>query len=77
MAFFDSLDFNIQRQRKVLAKADGVITKFLEGDTDQRIDSEETGDWYSLFRRINELAVILSAQAEHEKQTCMVRLVIV
>ena len=46
-----------------------MITRFLEGDTAQRIDSEETGDWYSLFHRINELAAILSAQAEHEKQT--------
>ena len=43
----------------------------------QRIDSEETGDWYSLFHRNNELAAILSAQAAHEKQTRMVRLVIV
>ena len=59
----------IRRQRKVLAKADTVITRFLSGDTGQRIDSEETGDWYSLFHRINELASILSAQAEHEKQT--------
>ncbi len=59
----------IRRQRKVLAKADTVITRFLSGDTGQRIDSEETGDWYSLFHRINELAAILSAQAEHEKQT--------
>ena len=46
-----------------------MITQFLSGDTGQRIDSEETGDWYSLFHRINELAAILSAQAEHEKQT--------
>ncbi len=59
----------VQRQRKVLAKADTVITRFLSGDTGQRIDSEETGGWYSLFHRINELAAILSAQAEHEKQT--------
>lgn len=61
----------------MLAKADGVITRFLDGDTGQRIDREETGDWYSMFRRINELAAILSAQAAHEKQTRMVRLVIV
>ncbi len=54
-----------------------MITRFLDGDTDQRIDREETGDWYSMFRRINELAAILSVQAEHEKQTRMVRLVIV
>lgn len=59
----------VQRQRKVLVKADTVITRFLSGDTGQRIDSEETGGWYSLFHRINELAAILSAQAEHEKQT--------
>ena len=59
----------VQRQRKALAKADTVITRFLSGDTGQRIDSEEIGDWYSLFHRINELAAILSAQAEHEKQT--------
>ena len=68
-AVFLTVWIYIQRQRKALAKADIVITQFLEGDTNQRIDSEETGDWYSLFHRINELAVILSAQAEHEKQT--------
>ncbi len=68
-AVFLTVWIYIQRQRKALAKADTVITRFLEGDTDQRIDSEETGDWYSLFHRINELAAILSAQAEHEKQT--------
>ena len=68
-AVFLTVWIYIQRQRKALAKADTVITRFLEGDTDQRIDSEESGDWYSLFHRINELAAILSAQAEHEKQT--------
>ena len=68
-AVFLTVWIYIQRQRKALAKADTVITRFLEGDTDQRIDSEESGDWYSLFHRINELAAILLAQAEHEKQT--------
>ncbi len=68
-AVFLTVWIYIRRQRKVLAKADTVVTRFLEGDTNQRIDSEETGDWYSLFHRINELAAILSAQAEHEKQT--------
>ncbi len=68
-AVFLTVWIYIRRQRKVLAKADTVVTRFLEGDTNQRIDSEETGDWYSLFHRINELATILSAQAEHEKQT--------
>ncbi len=68
-AVFLTVWIYIRRQRKALTKADTVITRFLEGDTAQRIDSEETGDWYSLFHRINELAAILSAQAEHEKQT--------
>ncbi len=68
-AVFLTVWIYIRRQRKVLAKADTVVTRFLEGDTNQRIDSEETGDWYSLFHRINELASILTAQAEHEKQT--------
>ena len=49
----------IRKQNKAIAKADTVITQFLSGDTGQRIDSEETGDWYSLFHRINELASIL------------------
>ena len=69
LAVFLTVLIYIRKQNKAIAKADTVITRFLSGDTGQRIDSEETGDWYSLFHRINELASILSAQAEHEKQT--------
>ena len=69
LAVFLTVWIYIRKQNKAIAKADIVITRFLSGDTGQRIDSEETGDWYSLFHRINELASILSAQAEHEKQT--------
>lgn len=69
LAVFLTVFIYIRKQNKAIAKADTVITRFLSGDTGQRIDSEETGDWYSLFHRINELASILSAQAEHEKQT--------
>ena len=69
LAVFLTVGIYIWKQNKAIAKADTVITRFLSGDTGQRIDSEETGDWYSLFHRINELASILSAQAEHEKQT--------
>ena len=69
LAVFLTVWIYIRKQNKAIAKADTVITRFLSGDTGQRIDSEETGDWYSLFHRINELASILSAQAEHEKQT--------
>lgn len=69
LAVFLTVWIYIRKQNKAIAKADTVITRFLSGDTGQRIDSEETGGWYSLFHRINELASILSAQAEHEKQT--------
>ena len=69
LAVFLTVWIYIRKQNKAIAKADTVITRFLSGDTGQRIDSEETGDWYSLFHRINELAAILFAQAEHEKQT--------
>lgn len=34
-----------------------------------RIESAETGDWYSLFHEVNELSSILSAHAENERQT--------
>ena len=69
LAVFLTVGIYIWKQNKAIAKADTVIIRFLSGDTGQRIDSEEAGDWYSLFHRINELAAILLAQAEHEKQT--------
>ena len=68
-AVFVTVGFYIRSQRAMIAKADAVIASFLEGDTDRRIHSQEAGAWYGLFHRINELAAILSAQAEHEKQT--------
>ncbi len=69
LAVFLTVGIYIRKQKKMIAKADIMITQFLEGDMSQKTDSEETGGWYSLFHRINELATILSAQAEHEKQT--------
>lgn len=68
LSVFLTVGIYIQKQRKAIVKADTMINQFLEGDTNQRIDSEETGDWHSLFHRINEFASILSAQAEHEKR---------
>lgn len=59
----------LQKQCKDMANAERSIHEFLNGNTMSRIESEETGDWYSLFHEINELASILSAHAENEKQT--------
>ncbi len=47
------MDLNLETKKAVI-KADTMITRFLSGDTSQRIDSEETGDWYTLFHRVNE-----------------------
>ncbi len=69
LAVFLTVWLYIRKQKEAIAKADTMITRFLWGDTSQRMDCEETGGWYSLFHRINELAATLSAQAEHEKQT--------
>ena len=59
----------LQKQYKDMANAERSIHEFLNGNTMSRIESEETGDWYSLFHEINELASILSAHAENGKQT--------
>lgn len=59
----------LHRQRKVIYGAEMSIQKLLDGDTMCRIESEQTGDWYSLFHEINELSSILSAHAENEKNT--------
>ena len=66
---FLTFHFYRKKQKAVLEKANAVITCFLEGDGGQRIECEETGDWYSLFHRINELAAVLSSHADHEKQS--------
>ncbi len=61
--------YYLYRQRKAIKETESCISEFLNGDTTCRIECEELGEWYSLFHRINELASILSAHAENEKQT--------
>lgn len=59
----------LYKQQKIISEAETSIRKFLDGDTMCRIESEQTGDWYSLFHEINELSSILSAHAENERNT--------
>lgn len=59
----------LRRQHKTIQNAENSIRDFLDGNTMSRIESAETGDWYSLFHKINELSSILSAHAENERQT--------
>lgn len=61
--------YYLYRQNKAIKKAEACILEFLSGNNTFRIECEESGEWYSLFHRINELASILSAHAENEKQT--------
>lgn len=68
-AVYSFVFFYLNRQHKVIKGAEISIRKFLDGNTMSRIESEQTGEWYSLLHEVNELSAILSAHAEHEKQT--------
>ena len=63
------LCFYLWRQHRAINVAENTINNFLEGDTLSRIECSQDGDWYSLFHSINEMASILSAHAENQKQT--------
>lgn len=66
---FIFLFFYLRRQQKVFREAENTIHRFINGETMLRIECSQTGDWYSLFHSINEMASILSAHAEKQKQT--------
>lgn len=59
----------LHRQHKAIKNAENKIREFLDGNTLSRIECSQTGDWYSLFHDVNEMATILSAHAESQKQT--------
>ena len=59
----------LRRQHKAIRNAENKIREFLDGNTMSRIECSQTGDWYSLFHAINEMATILSAHAENQRQT--------
>lgn len=59
----------LNRQHKAIREAEGKIREFLDGNTMSRIECAQAGDWYSLFHSVNEMAAILSAHAESQKQT--------
>lgn len=60
--------YYLNRQHKAIKGAENSIREFLDGNTMCRIESEETGDWYSLFHAVNELSAILSAHADNENR---------
>lgn len=61
--------FYLSRQHKAIANAETKIREFLDGNAMSRIECSQIGDWYSLFHSVNEMAAILSAHAEKQKQT--------
>jgi len=63
------LFFYLRQQHKTIQHAESSIRDLLDGNTMSRIESEEAGEWYSLFHEVNELSSILSAHAENERQT--------
>ena len=68
-AIYLSLFLYLQRQHKYFSNAENTIRQFLDGNTTSRIECSQAGDWYSLFHAINEMATILSAHAENQRQT--------
>lgn len=64
-----SLFLYLRRQHKAFSNAENTICQFLDGNTTSRIECSQAGDWYSLFHAINEMATILSAHAENQRQT--------
>ena len=61
--------FYLRRQHRAIDDAGSKIREFLDGNSMSRIECSQTGDWYSLFHDVNEMATILSAHAESQKQT--------
>lgn len=68
-AIYLSLFLYLRRQHKAFSNAENTIRQFLGGNTTSRIECSQAGDWYSLFHAINEMATILSAHAENQRQT--------
>ena len=68
-AIYLSLCLYLRRQHKAFSNAENTIRQFLDGKTTSRIECSQAGDWYSLFHAINEMATILSAHAENQRQT--------
>lgn len=68
-AIYLSLFLYLRRQHKAFSSAENTIRQFLDGNTTSRIECSQAGDWYSLFHAINEMATILSAHAENQRQT--------
>lgn len=64
-----TLLFYLRRQHKAIIGAENTIREFLDGNTMSRIECSQAGDWYSLFHSVNDMAIILSAHAENQKQT--------
>lgn len=68
-AIYLSLFLYLRRQHKAFSNAENTIRQFWGGNTTSRIECSQAGDWYSLFHAINEMATILSAHAENQRQT--------
>ncbi len=68
-AIYLSLFLYLRRQHTAFSNAENTIRQFRDGNPTSRIECSQAGDWYSLFHAINEMATILSANAENQRQT--------
>ncbi len=55
------------KREKLYRRAEGIITRFSEGNFDSHLPQNEDGSIYQLFAAVEELAVALRAQSEKEQ----------
>lgn len=56
------------KREKLYRQAEGVITRFSEGDFEKHLPQNEDGSIYQLFAAVEELAAVLRAQNEKAQQ---------
>ena len=57
-----------QKQNTLLEQAVHQIQRYLDGNTDARLDCSSEGELYRLFHSINALAAVLNAHADNEQR---------
>ena len=63
VAVYVFLGIYFRKQDSQLEKAINSIHIFLDGNTDERIESDQEGELYALFEEVNTLASVLSSKA--------------
>ncbi len=58
----------LRKREKLYRQAEGIITRFSNGNFEEHLPQNQSGSIYQLFSAVEELAVALRAQSEKEQQ---------